>query len=64
LDDDSDAHRPTWSEARVPRRLAHPYEPEEDGTLPERIALVGEDYSRNSIVTLTRLVAVVPADEE
>lgn len=63
-DDDSDAQRPTWSEARVPRHLAHPYEPEEDGVLPERIALVGEDYSRNSVVTMTRLVTVVPTDEE
>lgn len=62
--DESSGNPPSWSEARVPRPLAHPYEPEADEALPERIAMRCEDYARNSIVTLTRLIAVVPVDEE
>lgn len=62
--DESSGAPPSWSEARVPRPLAYPYESEADEALPERIALRGQDYARNGIITLTRLVAVVPADEE
>jgi hypothetical protein len=50
--------RPTWSEARVPRHLAYPVQ--FGGLAPQRVALLGQDYARQGIVVLTRLIEVVP----
>jgi hypothetical protein len=63
LDKSSLRERPTWSEARVPRRLAHPHESEDGDPLPERVAVVSQDYERNHVVVLTRLIEVMPMDE-
>jgi len=57
-DEKSPPDRPTWSEARVPRYLAHPVHI--DGSPPSRVALLGQDYAQRGVVVLTRLVGVVP----
>jgi hypothetical protein len=46
---------PTWSEARIPRRLLHPVQGNER---PPRAVLFGCDYGHSGVVTLTRLVKV------
>jgi hypothetical protein len=61
FDQGSNSERPTWSEARIPRRLAHPLK---DEPRPERVALLGQDYARRGTVVLTRLVGVVPGVDE
>jgi len=61
-DKKSSRERPTWSEAKVPRHLAHPHKPKDGQPLPERLALVGQDYERDSVVVLTRLIGVAPVE--
>lgn len=58
LDESSEAGRPTWSEARIPRRLAYPYDPQAEMALPQRVALAVQDYARDGVVVLTRLLQV------
>ena len=63
LDGKTLRERPTWSEARVPRHLAHPYVPGDDKPLPGRMTLLCQDYGCDGLVVLTRLIAVVPAEK-
>jgi hypothetical protein len=58
LDESSEVRGPTWSEARIPRRLAHPCELQEGKEPPQRVALVIQDYARNGAVVLTRLLRI------
>jgi hypothetical protein len=62
-DDDAPSRWPTWSEARIPRRLAYPYDREDGEPAPERMALVSQDYTRSNVVALTRMIAIVPINE-
>lgn len=65
LDESSMSGDYTWSEARIPRRLAHPYELQEGKYPPQRVALVTQDYARDGAVVLTRLLKVAaPRDQE
>jgi hypothetical protein len=64
LDKKSPQERPTWSEARAPRHLAHPYEPEDDKPLPDKAALLGQDYGRDGIVVLTRLTGITSVEKQ
>jgi hypothetical protein len=64
LDKKSLRERSTWSEARVPRHLAYPYVPEDGDSLPDRVALAGQDYGRGGMVVRTRLVDVVPVEKQ
>ncbi|MEJ5312388.1 MAG: hypothetical protein WHX52_21700 [Anaerolineae bacterium] len=59
-DDKSPQERPTWSETRIPRHLAHPISSDKP---PRRVALLGQDYARAGAVVITRLIAVVPGDD-
>jgi len=56
--DPDDTGRPTWSEARIPRRLAYPVQVDEGIKPPERVLLRALDYTRAGSVALTRLVGV------
>lgn len=58
IDKSSEAGCPTWSEARIPRRLAHPCEFQEGKEPPKHMAMVGQDYARSGVVVLTRLLKV------
>jgi hypothetical protein len=62
LDEKSPRERLTWSEARVPRRLAHPYEPAADKPPAKRVALLGQDYGHDGMVVLIRLTGIVPIE--
>jgi hypothetical protein len=53
----------TWSEARIPRHLAHPWDLEDKTAPPERVILLGQDYARNGAVVLTRWLKVTSASE-
>lgn len=61
LDEDSSSEQPTWSEARIPRHLAHPYAGDE-GAL--QVVLVGCDYGNQGAVALTRLIEVISLAEQ
>jgi len=63
LDKQSPQERPTWSEARVPRHLAHPYEPEDGKPLPDKVALLGQDYGRDGMIVLTRLIGMTSIEK-
>lgn len=63
LDKDSSGDLPTWSEARIPRRLAHPYEAPQGREPASRVSLVVQDYARDGAVVLTRLLRVTSAQE-
>jgi hypothetical protein len=52
------SERITWSEARIPRYLAHPVEIRERKEPPRQVTLVVQDYARNGAVVLTRLLKV------
>jgi hypothetical protein len=60
LDEDESAlgERPTWSEARIPRHLAHPFQIQGGTAPPKRVTLVVRDYARNDAIVLTRLLNV------
>ena len=64
LDKKSPQERPTWSEARVPRHLAHPYRPEDGKPLPDKIALLGQDYGRDGTIVLTRLTGITSVEKQ
>lgn len=53
-----EAGPPTWSEARIPRKLAYPVLVDEGAGPPERVPLRALDYTRAGCVVLTRLVGV------
>ena len=53
----------TWSEARIPRYLAHPCEIQAGTGAPRHVVLVVRDYARNGAVVLTRLLKVTAAQD-
>jgi hypothetical protein len=57
-DRSASAGRPTWSEARIPRYLAHPCQIQEGTDPPRQVTLVVRDYACNGAVVLTRLLKV------
>jgi hypothetical protein len=59
LDPKWSPERPTWSEARVPRHLAYPV-PVGNPSPPRRVALWAQDYERDGVVVVTRLIEVTP----
>jgi hypothetical protein len=58
MDESSEVRSLTWSEARIPRRMAHPCELQEGMEIPKRVTLVVQDYARDGAVVLTRLLKV------